>query len=176
MRRLRHKCAALIVLGLVASATAHAQSTPVVVTNPLSQPVPVTPVTRAPIDLAGYATATGNYGGSCIIPLVQVPDKRRLVVEHVSGFAYQSSSYAVGASAYLSTGLGVENALTGQTIAVTHFLQVRPRTGTDAVDLSQQVTVYVKAGKTLQMVWNLPSYKPGSTCWVWVSGHYEVVP
>lgn len=128
-----------------------------------------------PVDMAGYQPNSGNYGGSCIVPLYEVPAGMRLVVELVSGVAYVSSAPADNMSVYISNGATVHNALLGQTIAGYYYLVPRRIVGTtqDQVLVSQQVRMYVQPGNQLQLNWSIPNYVVGADCWAHVTGYLE---
>ncbi len=142
-----------------------------------ASPLPTASVTSSPIDLAGYAQPSGNYGGGCVVPLYDVPAGMQLIVEQVSatlqlvtmGTHHYSTVYA-------GNGAVVNNAITNQTIGVSHFLdsKIVSSASFDELRVSQNVKLYVTAGHRLTVGLQSQDYG-NSACWVFVSGHLETV-
>ena len=130
------------------------------------------------IDLAGYATNSANYGGSCIVPLLDVPSGMRLVIEFVSGTARVLSGATDFISVNVDVGTAVYNDITGQTVGATYYLEPKRIVGSseDQVLASQHVRLYAQSGNRVRLIWSIPNYKPAATCWAHVSGYLEPLP
>lgn len=149
--------------------------------NIINTPIPVQVAgpSREPIELAGYATPTANYGGTCIVDLYQVPAGKRLVVEWASAKTFIDAVSTGMPFAYFGTGAAVYNDLTSQNIAASYDLiptRLAGAAGLDSVIIGQPLRLYVAAGNTLQFVWSYGAITlPTRPCWVNVSGYLEAI-